>query len=135
MAISFRAKLGLGLFYQIRPTSSKPAISGECGMGGLDIDLAAVAGMAGLGGSAIAGIGAAIFFKGLIMRIVAQLVVTTALSFIGFIALFNFLGFQIIPPKEIAGVQIPGSTNFAPSSVPTEAAPAEGAYIKSPWRK
>ena len=106
-------------------------------MGGLDIDLAAVAGMAGLGGSAIAGIGAAIFFKGLIMRIIAQLVVTTALSFIGFIALFNFLGFQIIPPAEIAGVQIPGSTNFAPSSAPTAPADGSAAYIKSPmpWRK
>jgi hypothetical protein len=105
-------------------------------MGGLDIDLAAVAGMAGLGGSAVAGIGAAIFFKGLIGRIIAQLVVTTLLSFAGFIALFNVLGFQIIPPTQIAGVQIPGSTNFAPSSVPAEAAPAEGAaYIKSPWRK
>jgi hypothetical protein len=87
--------------------------------GGLDTDLAAVAGMAGLGGSAVAGIGAAIFFKGLIGRIIAQLVVTT-----------------LLPPKEIAGVQIPGSTNFAPSSAPAEAAPAEGAaYIKSPWRK
>src|ERR1044071_366891 len=105
-------------------------------MGGLDIDLAAVAGMAGLGGSAVAGIGAAIFFKGLIGRIIAQLVVTTLLSFAGFIALFNVLGFQIIPPTQIAGVQIPGSTNFAPSSAPAEAAPAEGAaYIKSPWRK
>jgi hypothetical protein len=104
-------------------------------MGGLDIDLAAVAGMAGLGGSAVAGIAAAVFFKGLIMRIVAQLVVTTALSFIGFIALFNFLGFQIIPPSEIAGVQIPGSSNFSPSSAPTTPAPTpEAAYIKSPWR-
>jgi hypothetical protein len=104
--------------------------------GGLDTDLAAVAGMAGLGGSAVAGIGAAIFFKGLIGRIIAQLVVTTLLSFAGFIALFNVLGFQIIPPKEIAGVQIPGSSSFAPASVPTEAAPTEGAaYIKSPWRK
>ena len=107
-------------------------------MGGLDIDLAAVAGMAGLGGSTIAGIAAAIFFKGLIGRILVQLVVTTILSFAGFIALFNVLGFQIIPPKEIAGVQvpgIPGQSNFAPSSAPAEAAPAEGAYIKSPWRK
>ena len=104
--------------------------------GGLDTDLAAVAGMAGLGGSAVAGIGAAIFFKGLIGRILAQLVVTTALSFVGFIALFNMLGFQIIPPTQIAGVQIPGSTNFAPSSAPVETAPVEGAaYIKSPWRK
>ena len=104
-------------------------------MGGLDIDLAAVAGMAGLGGSAVAGIGAAIFFKGLIGRIIAQLVVTTLLSFAGFIALFNVLGFQIIPPTQIAGVQIPGSTNFAPSSAPADAPPPSAAYIKSPWRK
>jgi hypothetical protein len=104
-------------------------------MGGLDIDLAAVAGMAGLGGSTIAGIAAAVFFKGLIGRIIVQLIVTTILSFAGFIALFNVLGFQIIPPPSIAGVQIPGQSNFAPSSAPAEAAPAEGAYIKSPWRK
>jgi hypothetical protein len=103
-------------------------------MGGLDIDLAAVAGMAGLGGSAVAGIAAAIFFKGLILRIVAQLIVTTVLSFVGFIALFNFLGFQIIPPSEIAGVQIPGQSNFGPASA-APAPPPEGAYIKSPWRK
>jgi len=103
---------------------------------GLDIDLATVAGMAGLGGSAIAGTAAAIFFKGVIMRVLAQLIVTTVLSFVGFIALFNVLGFQIIPPSEIAGVQIPGgASNFAPSSAP--AAPAAqpgGGYIKSPWR-
>jgi len=103
---------------------------------GLDIDLAAVAGMAGLGGSAIAGTAAAIFFKGVIMRVLAQLIVTTILSFVGFIALFNVLGFQIIPPSEIAGVQIPGSSsNFAPSSVPTTpAAQPDGGYVKSPWR-
>lgn len=102
---------------------------------GIDIDLAAVAGMAGLGGSAIAATFAALIFKGLIGRILAQLVVTTILSFAGFIALFNVLGFKIVPPAEIAGVQIPGSgSTFAPASVPTEAAPAEGGYIKSPWR-
>ena len=100
---------------------------------GLDIDLAAVAGMAGLGGSAIAGIAAAIFFKGMIMRILAQLIVTTLLSFAGFIALFNVLGFKIVPPTEIAGVPVPGSSTFAPATAPS-AAP-EGAYIKSPWRK
>jgi hypothetical protein len=100
---------------------------------GLDIDLATVAGMAGLGGSAIAGIAAAVIFKGLIMRVLAQLVVTTLLSFVGFIALFNVLGFKIVPPSEIAGALVPGSSTFAPASAPA-AAPA-GAYIQSPWRK
>ena len=101
---------------------------------GLDLDLAAVAGMAGLGGSAVAAIGAFAFFKGLIMRILARVIVTAGLSFVGFIALFNFLGFQIIPPSQIAGVPIPGSENFSPVSAPS-AAPTDGAYIKSPWSK
>ena len=39
---------------------------------------------------------------------IAQVIATTILSFVGFIALFNALGFQIVPPKEIAGVPIPG---------------------------
>ena len=100
---------------------------------GLDIDLAAVAGMAGLGGSAIAAIATALIFKGLIGRILAQLVVTALLSFGGFIALFHVLGFQIIPPSQIAGVPIPGSSDtFAPASAPAEA--PEGYTIKSPWR-
>ena len=101
---------------------------------GLDFDLAAVAGMAGLGGSAVAAIGAMMFFKGLIMRLLAQVIVTAGLSFVGFIALFNVLGFQIIPPSQIAGVPLPsGSESFSPASAPT-AAP-EGAYIKSPWSR
>lgn len=104
-------------------------------MGGLDIDLAAVAGMAGLGGSTIAAIATAMIFKGLIGRILAQLVVTTILSFVGFIALFNVLGFQIIPPQQIAGVPMPGSSDtFSPSSAPAEAPAPSGYTIKSPWR-
>ena len=103
---------------------------------GIDIDLAAVAGMAGLGGSAIAATFAALIFKGLIGRILVQLVVTAILSFAGFIALFNVLGFQIIPPSEIAGVPIPGSSSsFAPQSVPSDEPAAPSGYtIKSPWR-
>ena len=100
---------------------------------GLDIDLAAVAGMAGLGGSAIAATLAAMIFKGLIGRILAQLVVTAILSFVGFIALFNVLGFKIIPPSEIAGVPIPGAETFSPASAPTAPAPS-GYTIDSPWR-
>lgn len=108
---------------------------------GLDLDLATVAGMAGLGGSAIAALGAAFFFRGLITRVLAQIVVTTILSFVGFIALFNVLGFQIVPPKQIAGMaipsQIPGmSENFSAQSMPTATPPVEQGYtIKSPWRK
>jgi hypothetical protein len=107
-------------------------------MGGLDIDLAAVAGMAGLGGSAVAAVGGFMFFKGLIMRVIAQVIVTAALSFVGFIALLNVLGFQIIPPAEVAGVPVPGASDtFAPASAPTDAPrpPAGGYVIKSPWRK
>jgi hypothetical protein len=105
---------------------------------GLNFDLAAVAGMAGLGGSAVAAIGAFMFFKGFLMRILAQVIVTAGLSFVGFIALFNVLGFQIIPPAQIAGVPIPG----APESFTTQSAPAtapapapQGYVIKSPWSK
>jgi hypothetical protein len=102
---------------------------------GLDIDLAAVAGMAGLGGSAIAATLAAIIFKGLVGRILAQLVVTAILSFAGFVALFNVLGFKIIPPAEIAGVPIPGGADiFSPQSVPAAPAQSDDYGIKSPWR-
>jgi len=103
---------------------------------GLDFDLAAVAGMAGLGGSAIAGLGALMLFKGLLMRILAQVIVTAVLSFVGFVALFNWLGFTIVPPDEIAGIALPaGADNFSVQSAP--AAPAEpgGYIIRSPWSK
>lgn len=100
---------------------------------GLDLDLAALAGMAGLGGSAIAGLGTAFFFRGLITRVISQIIVTTILSFVGFVALFHSLGFTIVPPKQIAGVNIPGSSNFSAQSVAPDPA-AEGGYtIKSPW--
>ena len=103
---------------------------------GIEIDLAAVAGMAGLGGGAIAATLAAMIFKGLIGRILAQLVVTAILSFAGFVALFHVLGFKIIPPAEIAGVPIPGAgaETFSPASAPTAPAPSEDYAIKSPWR-
>jgi hypothetical protein len=106
---------------------------------GLDFDLATVAGLAGLGGSTIAALSAAFFFRGLITRVIAQVLATTILSFVGFIALFNALGFQIIPPKEIAGVQlpgqIPGAESFSVQSVPADTQPAEQGYtIKSPFR-
>ena len=57
---------------------------------GLDLDLAALAGMAGLGGSAIAGLTAAFFFRGLITRVISQVILTTILSFVGFVALYGW---------------------------------------------
>lgn len=103
---------------------------------GLDFDLATVAGLAGLGGSTVAALSTAFFFRGLITRVIAQVLATTVLSFVGFIALFNALGFQIVPPKEIAGISIPGSENFSAQSMPTATPSApEGYTIKSPWRK
>ena len=98
---------------------------------GLNFDLAALAGMAGLGGSAIAATGAFIFFKGLIMRILAQMVVTAGLSFVGFIALFNMLGFTIVPKASVATPQ--GADSFSPASAPAE--PTVTYEIKSPWSK
>lgn len=106
-------------------------------MGGIDFDLATVAGLAGLGGSTIAALSAAFFFRGLITRVIAQVIATTVLSFIGFIALFHVLGFQIVPPKEIAGFEIPGAENFSVQTAPGAPAtpPAEDEYtVKSPWR-
>lgn len=106
---------------------------------GLDLDLAAIAGLAGLGGSAIAALGAAFFFRGLITRVISQVVVTTILSFVGFVALFHALGFQIIPPKQIAGVNIPsnsfGAESFSVQTAPAEPAVEGGYTIKSPWSK
>ncbi|MEQ1784529.1 MAG: hypothetical protein ABMA14_24545 [Hyphomonadaceae bacterium] len=105
-------------------------------MGGLDFDLATVAGLAGLGGSTVAALSAAFFFRGLITRIFAQVLATTVLSFVGFIALFNALGFQIVPPKQVAGFAIPsGSDTFSTQSVPTTPPVEQGYTIKSPWRK
>ncbi len=61
----------------------------------------------------------AFFFRGLITRVLAQIVVTTILSFVGFVALFNVLGFQIVPPKQIAGVQHSRlGSNFSVQSAP-----------------
>lgn len=103
---------------------------------GLDLDLATLAGMAGLGGSAIAGLTAAFFFRGLITRVLSQIILTTILSFVGFVALFHALGFQIIPPKQIAGINLPGQSNFSVQSVPAPDPAAEGGYtIKSPWSR
>ena len=103
---------------------------------GLDFDLATVAGLAGLGGSTVAALSAAFFFRGLITRVIAQVIATTILSFVGFIALFNALGFQIVPPKEIAGVAIPGAENFSvQSTAPVQVVEPGGYTIKSPWSK
>jgi hypothetical protein len=75
------------------------------------------------------------FFKGFLMRVLAQVIVTAALSFVGFIALFNVLGFQIIPPDQIAGVPVPGAESFSVQTAPG-APPEPGGYvIKSPWSK
>jgi hypothetical protein len=134
MAFCSAALVGLVSFYLIMRRTTAATVKGR-GFMGLDIDLAAVAGMAGLGGSTIAAVGAGLIFKGLIGRIIAQLIVTTVLSFIGFIALFNVLGFTIVPPAEIAGVPVPGSNTFSPASAPGDQAPAPQGYtIKSPWR-
>lgn len=70
------------------------------------------------------------------MRILAQIVVTTVLSFIGFVALLSFLGFEIIPPKQIAGVPVPGDSQmFSAQSAPSKPAEQQGYVIKSPWSK
>lgn len=105
---------------------------------GLDFDLATVAGLTGLGASTVAALSAAFFFRGLITRVIAQVVATTVLSFAGFIGLFHMLGFQIIPPKEIAGITvpaIPGAENFSVQTAPVAPAVPGGYTIKSPWSR
>jgi hypothetical protein len=106
---------------------------------GEGLDLAAVAGMAGLGGSAVAAIGSFIFFKGLILRILTQVIVTAALTFVGFIALLNFLGFQIVPREEpsVAMAVPQGQQSFTAQSAP-HTVPDDGKKtyaVKSPWSK
>ncbi len=104
------------------------------------LDLAAIASAAGLGGSTVAAIGAAIFFKGIIMRILTQIVVTAGLTFAGFLALLNWLGFEIVPKDTAqAAVSAPAAGGtFMPESMTTRTPPAEPGkkvyYVKSPFR-
>ena len=98
-------------------------------MGGIDLDLATVAGMAGLGGSTLAALSAAFFFRGLITRVIAQVIATTVLSF-----LFHLLGFEIVPPKQIAGFSIPGAETFSVQTAPAAPADQDAYSVKSPWR-
>lgn len=106
------------------------------------LDLAAIAAAAGLGGSTISAIGAIVFFKGLIMRILSQIIVTAGLTGAGFLALLNFLGFEIVPkdnPVAAAIAPAPGSGNFTTESFAAPEEPTEPGkkvyYVKSPFRK
>jgi hypothetical protein len=116
-------------------------------MFGEGFDLAAVASAAGMGGSAVAAVSAAVIFKGLLMRIITQVIVTAALTGVGFLALLSFLGFEIVPKDEpVAAFSAPapdGSESFSVQSVPApgstaEAEPDDGKRtfaVKSPFRK
>lgn len=105
-------------------------------------DLAKVAGMAGLGGSAIAGIVGAMVFKGLILRILTQIVLTTVLTVVGFVALLGMLGFEIVPKPETAsratimadGLVTTQSVPASPSSEETVPPGKKRLYVKSPWK-
>lgn len=108
------------------------------GMMNEGFDLAAVASAAGLGGSAVAAIGAMVFFKGILMRIISQVIVTAALTGVGFLALLNVLGFEIVPRDQgVASVAAPGSDTFSTQSVPAEPVDdGKKTYaVKSPFRK
>ncbi len=117
-------------------------------MFGESFDLAAVASAAGLGGGAVSAITAAIVFKGVIMRFLAQMLMTTALTGAGFLGLLYFLGFEIVPKDEAqafgsmpSGVSDSFQAQSAPQSETArriEEAEREGApvyYVKSPFRK
>jgi hypothetical protein len=109
-------------------------------MGG-GFDLAAVASAAGLGGGVVSSVAAMMFFKGVILRVVTQLILTTILTGVGFIVLLNVLGFQIVPRDNVAAAPPVVSDGLvAPQSMPSQSAeaPAEGEkvyYVKSPFRK
>lgn len=113
-------------------------------MFGESFDLAAVASAAGLGGGAISAITAAIVFKGIIIRFLAQMLMTTALTGAGFLGLLYFLGFEIVPKDEAVpygALQPSVSDSFQAQSAPVERAEREaerdGApvyYVKSPFR-
>ena len=107
-----------------------------------EYDLAAIASAAGLGGGAVSSVAAVMVFKGVIMRIITQLILTTVLTGVGFIVLLNVLGFQIVPRDDIAvaAPQSVVSENFSTQSVQpqTVEAPPSGEkvyYVKSPFRK
>lgn len=75
-------------------------------------DLASVAGGAGLIGGA-AGTGVAIFFSGAIMKFLARVVSTAVMTGVGYLALLNWLGFEIIPPEDIKIPSLPGAERSA----------------------
>ncbi len=125
-------------------------------MFGESFDLAAVASAAGLGGGALSAIVAGVVFKGFIMRFLAQMVMTFALTGVGFLALLHFLGFEIVPKDEanplgaIPGIFSPQSSLDDPESAiitpqgmvqPERVERADGKegapiyYVKSPFRK
>lgn len=70
-------------------------------------DLASVAGGAGLIGGA-AGTGIAVLFSGAIMKFLARVVSTAVMTGVGYLALLNWLGFEIIPPEDIKIPSLPG---------------------------
>jgi len=80
-------------------------------------DLASVAGGAGLIGGA-AGTGIAVMFSGVIMKFLARVISTAVMTGVGYLALLNWLGFEIIPPEDIKipsipGIERPGDTGEA----------------------
>lgn len=109
-----------------------------------EYDLAAIASAAGLGGGAVSSVAAVMVFKGVIMRIITQLILTTVLTGVGFVVLLNVLGFQIVPRDNLAAAAAPpvmAGDSFSTQSVQPQTAEAPAAdgekvyYVKSPFRK
>ena len=105
------------------------------------VDLAAIASAAGLGGGVVSTLAAVAFFKGVILRVITQLILTTVLTGVGFLVLLNVLGFEIVP-REVAAVPPSASEPgvFSTQSAPSESADAAPAgertfYMKSPFRR
>ena len=69
-------------------------------------DLAAIASTAGVGGGALSIGVATLLFRGVIMRFLAQIVTTGLLTGAGFLALLNYLGFELVAKEDTAAASI-----------------------------
>ncbi|MEO0467326.1 MAG: hypothetical protein AAF216_12355 [Pseudomonadota bacterium] len=117
-------------------------------------DLATVAGGAGLLGGA-AGTGIAVLFSGAILKFLARVATTAIMTGVGYLALLNWMGFEIIPPDDLQD-RVNGlvervqtgdagadgnifTPEFVPNQVVIQAAQVEigpRTYgVVSPWRK
>ena len=103
-------------------------------------DLAAVASAAGVGGGALS-VMVAFFFRGFLMKLLAQIITTAVMTGAGFLALLHFLGFEIVAKEGTIAedIQIFQEGRFSPESSGArdddEKSGKKRIYYKSPWRR